>query len=59
MDVDHLDDASRQERRWGAGVEERCGNDKRILIGGGSTKEVPRQIQKQFLQEEQEGLDSC
>ena len=46
-----LDGAPRQERRWGEGVTERCGDNKRLLKGGGvGWRNKSRKIQKRLIQ---------
>ena len=43
--VVQVEDPPRRERRWGAGVAERCANNKRLMMGGSRTEEGPRKIQ--------------
>ena len=55
-----VDDNTRQERNWGEGVKESCGNNKILLSGGGGrTEEGPINIQTRLRQVGREGIDSC
>ena len=50
-----VDDTLHWERRRGVGAAERCGKDKRLLMGGGRTKEGPKMIQTRLIQVGREG----
>ena len=45
-----VDGVPRQEMRWGVRVIERCYNDERQLMGGGSREEEIKQSRKRLRQ---------